>query len=83
MKVNLLEYVDLALTTVEITEQNGKFAGSIPDLPGVWAEADSKTELLTELSEVAKFWVIYRVSHGIDLPVLSDGQIVLLKDSDL
>jgi predicted RNase H-like HicB family nuclease len=70
LKLNLNEYADLALKSAEITQEDGKFCGVIPDLPGVWAQADSKSELLAELREVTKSWVIFRESRGLPIPAL-------------
>lgn len=73
----LTEYLSAAmrLAHYEIVEDSGEFWGEIPGFQGVWAceptlEA-SRTEFLSALED----WILFRVSQGLELPVVEGLRI--------
>ena len=69
----LTDYLKAALVLAhyELME-NGRFFGSIPPCPGVWAEAANLEACREELQEVLEGWVLLSVSKALPLPVV-DG----------
>ena len=63
---------ELGRAHYEILEDDGGFYGEIPDLEGVYANADSLEECRDELEEVLEEWVLFRVSRNLSLPTV-DG----------
>ena len=64
------EYIDLAMRTAEVIQENGKYWGLIQSMPGVWGQADTEAELLKELAECAASWIEARKSEGLTIPSL-------------
>lgn len=56
----LTEYVQAALKKAkyEILKDDGSYYGEIPELRGVWANADTLEECRNELREVLEDWIL-------------------------
>ena len=69
----LTKYIQAAMRRAkyEILEDDGSFYGEIPELQGVWANADTLEEGREELAEVLEEWILFRVSEHLPLPVVS------------
>ena len=67
----LREYLDAALESAryEILE-DGRYYGQVPEMPGVWADADTLEACRRELAEVVEDWLLVKVRHGDPLPVI-------------
>jgi predicted RNase H-like HicB family nuclease len=48
------------------------FWGEIPGFQGVWANAPTLEACRDELEQVLEDWIVFRLSDGLDLPVV-DG----------
>ena len=70
----LTEYIRAAMrrATYEILEDDQSFWGEIPGFQGIWANAPTLEACRDELEEVLQEWIIFRLSDGLDLPVV-DG----------
>ncbi len=60
----------LRLAQYEILPDNGGFYGSIPALPGVWAEGASLEECRSELASVLEDWLLFSLARQQPIPVL-------------
>ena len=69
----LSEYIQCALGKAhyEIME-NGRYWGEIPELQGVWAEAETLARCREVLREVLEDWLIVGFREGHTIPIL-DG----------
>jgi len=69
----LTEYIQCALRKAhyEIME-NGRYWGEIPELQGVWAEAETLEQCREMLREVLEDWLVVGLRHGHEIPVLED-----------
>jgi predicted RNase H-like HicB family nuclease len=56
----------------ELLEENEGYFGSIPDCPGVWANAETLEACREELQDVLEGWIILGLRTGDPLPVI-DG----------
>lgn len=70
----LREYVSAAMRGAhyEILEEDGTYYGEIPDLEGVYANAEILEACRDELEEVLEEWVLFRISRNLSIPVV-DG----------
>ena len=70
----LTDYIRAAMrrATYEIVEDDQSFWGELPGFQGVWANAPTLEACRDELEEVLQEWIIFRLSDGLDLPVV-DG----------
>lgn len=70
----LREYVSAAMRRAhyEILEEDGTYYGEIPDVEGVYANAESLEACRDELEEVLEEWVLFRISRNLSVPVV-DG----------
>ena len=68
------EYIDAAMAKAEYKTlpEDGSYYGEIPGFNGVQASAKTLAECRNMLEEVLENWALFRVSRGIDVPVL-DG----------
>ena len=68
----LTSYIRAAMhrAKYEILEEDGTFYGEIPGFQGVWANADTLEACRDELEEVLEEWMLFRLSRGLDLPVV-------------
>ena len=70
----LLQYVQAAMRGAQyrpLPDAEG-FFGEIPGFQGVWANADTLEQCQLELQEVLEDWIVVRLRHNLDLPVV-DG----------
>lgn len=56
----------------EILENNEGFFATIPDLPGLWAQAATLEECREELQSSLEGWLLLSLSRHMEIPVL-DG----------
>jgi len=70
----LREYVSAAMRRAhyEILEGDGTYYGEIPDVEGVYANAETLEACRDELAEVLDEWVRFRISRNLSVPVV-DG----------
>lgn len=70
----LREYVSAAMRRAhyEILEDDGTYYGEIPDVEGVYANAETLEACRDELEEVLDEWVLFRISRNLFVPVV-DG----------
>ncbi len=54
----------------EILPEDGTYYGSIPEVPGVWANAVSLTVCQSELQSVLEDWLVLALRRNIQIPVL-------------
>ncbi|MBI2919371.1 MAG: type II toxin-antitoxin system HicB family antitoxin [Chloroflexi bacterium] len=74
----LTEYIHAAMKKAkyEILEDDKTFYGEIPELQGVWANADTLEECRDELQEVLEEWLVFRISRNLAVPVLEGIELV-------
>jgi predicted RNase H-like HicB family nuclease len=74
LKVVLNKYIAAALRHAhyEILEGKEGFYGSIPQLPGVWAQAGTLEECREELSSALEDWLLFSLSRQQPVPAM-DG----------
>ena len=69
----ITKYIDAAMNQASYESmENGRFFGCIPVCRGVWADGDTLESCRATLSEVLQDWILIRVRHGLELPVV-DG----------
>jgi predicted RNase H-like HicB family nuclease len=69
----LTDYIRAAMERAEFEGlRDGTVYGNTPDFPGVWANAATEEECRRELQEVPEEWIIFRLKHGLPLPVVAD-----------
>lgn len=68
----LTEYIRAAMKRAkyEILEDDKTFYGEIPELLGVWANADTLEACRDELQEALEEWLLFRISRNMTLPVV-------------
>ena len=68
------EYLDAAMRRAKYKTlpEDNSFYGEIPGFEGVQARAKTLAQCRNMLEEVLEHWALFRVSRGIDVPVL-DG----------
>ena len=76
----LTEYINAAMrhARYEILPENGGYYGEIPELPGVWANADTLEACREELREVLEDWIALGLSQGSPIPAI-DGIAIIIK----
>lgn len=74
LKVVLNKYIAAALRRAhyEILDGDEGFYGSIPELPGVWAQAATLEECREELSSALEDWLLFSLSRQQTIPEM-DG----------
>jgi predicted RNase H-like HicB family nuclease len=74
----LMEYIDKAMSKAVYDKlEDGSFSGKTPQCPGVIAFGESLYRCEQELRSSLEGWVIVKISHGDNLPVI--GRINLNK----
>jgi predicted RNase H-like HicB family nuclease len=70
----LIKYVQAAMrhAKYEILEDDGSFYGHIPELQGVWANADTLEECREELESVLEGWLLLGIALHHPIPTV-DG----------
>ena len=70
----LLDYIRAAMEKAryELLPDGEGYYGEIPELPGVWANADRLEACRDELQEAVQSWLIIKLRHADPLPLL-DG----------
>jgi predicted RNase H-like HicB family nuclease len=74
----LTEYIEEALRRARyelIDDPDTPYFGEIPDLPGVWASADSLEGCRQELKDTVEGWILLSVRYGFAIPKLGDYAI--------
>jgi predicted RNase H-like HicB family nuclease len=67
----LLEYINKAMGKAVYDKlEDGTFTGNIPQCPGVIAFADSLYKCEHELRSSLEGWLIVKIRHGDNLPVI-------------
>jgi predicted RNase H-like HicB family nuclease len=65
------DYIAAALARVTFEGlSDGTIYAEIPEIRGVWANADTDGEARKELAEVVEEWVLLRISRGLPIPDL-------------
>ena len=70
----LTDYITAAMhrARYEILPEDRSFYGEIPGFEGVYANAADLETCREELESMLEDWILFRVSRGLDLPVV-DG----------
>lgn len=69
----LTDYINKALSKAEYDKlEDGTFFGKIPECTGVIAFGNTLFECQSELRSVLEGWLIVKIRHGDELPVI-DG----------
>ena len=70
----LTAYMNAALrhAKTEYLPEDKLFYAEIPDLPGVWATAETEAELQAELREALEGWIVLGLQMGHPIPAI-DG----------
>ena len=73
----LTQYIQAAMRRAkyEILEDDGSFYGEIPDLPGVWANADTLEACREQLESVLDGWIQLGIALHHSFPVLDGIEI--------
>jgi predicted RNase H-like HicB family nuclease len=76
----LTEYINAAMrhARYEILPEDGGYYGEIPELPGVWANADTLEACREELREVLEDWIALGLAQGSPIPPI-DGVAITIK----
>jgi predicted RNase H-like HicB family nuclease len=76
----LTEYINAAMrhARYEILPDDGGYYGEIPELPGVWANADTLEACREELREVLEDWIALGLAQGSPIPPI-DGVAIIIK----
>jgi predicted RNase H-like HicB family nuclease len=71
----LLAYIRAAMrhATYESLPDGEGYYGHIPELPGVWANADTLKETKAELQEVLEEWLTLGIARRDPIPPIDDG----------
>ena len=66
----LTEYLNAALDHAVFTrlDDGEGYFGSIPELPGVWANEDTIEATRADLREALEGWVVLRLQLGLPIP---------------
>ena len=78
----LTEYIQAAMrgARYERLEEEGIFYGEIPELDGVYAEAETLEACRAELQEVLEEWILLGVALNHPLPVVGGIELKIRKD---
>ncbi len=62
----LTPYIEAALRHAQYEQlpDDGTYYGSIPEIQGPWANADSLEACQTELRSALEDWILFSVEHG-------------------
>lgn len=77
----LRKYIDAAMKKAryEILSDDSSYYGEIPDLQGVYANADTLEACREELQEVLEEWILFRVYQHLPIPEI-DGIGIKIKE---
>jgi len=68
----LLDYIQAALRHVELERmEDGRYFGTIPQCPGLWADGDSEEQCRINLRSVLEDWILLKVREGDKMPVIN------------
>ncbi len=74
----LTEYIAAAMERAEFkTLEDGTIFGEIPQVRGVWSNADTIEEAREELREVLEGWIILALSRNIPIPPVGGVEITV------
>ncbi|MCG6939917.1 MAG: type II toxin-antitoxin system HicB family antitoxin [Thiohalocapsa sp.] len=62
----------------EILDDDEGFYGEMPPCSGVFANADTLEACRDQLAEVLEDWILFRVSQGLELPLI-DGKCIRIE----
>lgn len=69
----LSKYIAAAMERAEFKElEDGSVFGEIPQIDGVWSNADTVEESREELREVLEEWIVLSLSQNLPIPPI-DG----------
>lgn len=69
----LMSYIKAALRHAQFERmEDGRWFGTIPLCPGLWADGDTQEKCREELESVLEDWILVKVRQGDTLPVI-DG----------
>jgi len=69
----LIEYIQAAMQHAEFEQmEDGRFFGTIPLCPGLWADGDTVEATRETLREVLEDWILVKTRFGDEMPVI-DG----------
>ncbi len=70
----LTDYLNAALNCAqyELLPDGEGFYGAIPELPGVWGNADTVEATREDLREALEGWVTLALQQGIPIPEIDD-----------
>ncbi len=63
----------------EIRGDDHTYYGEIPGFKGVWANSPTLESCRDQLEEVLEEWILVRVAHGLDLPVVDGHSLAVRK----
>ena len=68
----LTKYIEAAMATALYEQiEDGTWFGSVPVLPGAWANAPTLDACKIEMREVAEDWILVGLREGDKLPVIN------------
>jgi len=74
--MTLTGYIKAAMREAQFENlPNGMIYGHIPGFEGVWANARDQASCRRELQEVLEEWMLFRLKHGLPLPVVADWDL--------
>ena len=69
----LIEYIQAAMTHAQFEQmEDGRYFGTIPPCPGLWADGDTIETARETLREVLEDWILVKARFGDEMPVI-DG----------
>ncbi len=73
----LTQYLQAALDRAryEMIEDQERFYGEVPDLPGVWATGETLEACRRNLASAIEDWILFSLAKGLPIPAL--GEVVL------
>ena len=75
----LTDYINAALrhARYEILSDDGSYYGEIPELPGVWANAETLEACREELRETLESWTTLGLARQHKLPPIDDVEVIV------
>ena len=75
----LTDYINAALrhARYEILSDDGSYYGEIPELPGVWANAETLEACREELREALESWITLGLARQHKLPPIDDVEVIV------
>ncbi|MBI2929540.1 MAG: type II toxin-antitoxin system HicB family antitoxin [Verrucomicrobia bacterium] len=69
----LISYIQAAMRHAEFEQmEDGRWFGTIPVCPGLWADGDTTDQCREELQSALDDWIFVKVRHGDTIPLI-DG----------